>query len=657
MDFTSWADWARALLGATVTYAMTLLIWKMVVKAATFSDPYERTGRHILLVPRRLVRPRMDVVGSQLRASTALRRFQGLPPTSPYLPDLVELDRSTRQLQAGRRIWTRIIPCALVLSSVTLGTWLGLQYMTSGPFSELPSLYHVLDATLGSMGWYDWNGGDCTSWTVLRGCEASAVPWWSGTESGLALGIAAGWLLAAWRLRRVATREFSVWGRQQPPLLECLRALTACRDTLRPSAPGASLLDTRIAELRAALRDFAREGVPADSDRRAELEEHSAQVATALHDATGRVLRDGITALPALIRLLAMLQDRLHASRWLVLLDPSLLSSPPGPGPAPGSATTAPAAESGRWQRYTAIATALPTVPAMLALVFTAVTISQAKDTLKLTERDQVASDYNETVANLGDESANVRTSAIYAIQRIMRDSPRDQPALVEILSSYVRGHAKMPDKKQAERVHKDAKKRLPDDVQAALNVLGSRQLNVDSDPVIDLRNTFLVGANLYGLNFNDADFRGADLTEAYLDSGSFENVWFDDAQMSGSILSDAEFDQATFLNTDLKNASWDGARFEDADLTGADLTGATLSNGESGVSVDLRRAGLAGANLTEADLTGADLRGANLSGAPDQGISAAKLVGTNFTDADLTGALLDGTDRQKATWNGARLP
>ncbi|MGW1258894.1 pentapeptide repeat-containing protein [Streptomyces sp. NPDC002513] len=417
MDFTSWADWARALLGATVTHAMTLLIWKMVVKAATFSDPYERTGRHILLVPRRLVRPRMDVVGSQLRASTALRRFQGLPPTSPYLPDLVELDRSTRQLQAGRRIWTRIIPCALVLSSVTLGTWLGLQYMTSGPFSELPSLYHVLDATLGSMGWYDWNGGDCTSWTVLRGCEASAVPWWSGTESGLALGIAAGWLLAAWRLRRVATRE------------------------------------------------------------------------------------------------------------------------------------------------------------------------------------------------------------------------------------------------KQAERVHKDAKKRLPDDVQAALNVLGSRQLNVDSDPVIDLRNTFLVGANLYGLNFNDADFRGADLTEAYLDSGSFENVWFDDAQMSGSILSDAEFDQATFLNTDLKNASWDGARFEDADLTGADLTGATLSNGESGVSVDLRRAGLAGANLTEADLTGADLRGANLSGAPDQGISAAKLVGTNFTDADLTGALLDGTDRQKATWNGAKLP
>ncbi|QXE36454.1 pentapeptide repeat-containing protein [Streptomyces sp. GMY02] len=660
MDFTSWGDWARALVGATVMSAALVLIWRVVVKAAAFSDPHRRTGRHVVLVPRRLIRPRTETVGRLLRVSMALRRHQGLNgtrPTARFVNRLVELDRSERVLQAGRRVWAQVIPFLLFLCGAALALW--LLVADDGPASELLDLDDILYDTLGSDGWYVEGDSECPSWTVLRGCESWPAPWWSGTESGLAFGIAVAWLLGALTLRWAATRRFNSWEKDEPPILGCLRALVACRDALRPLAPEASILDMCIAELRAALRDFARQGPPADPDRRADLEEHAAQAAGALHNAMGQVLRDGTAALPTLIELLAVIQDRLADSRWLALLDQSMLTGTPGPGPAPapGSAPPPPVADSGRWQRYTAIATALPTVPALLALAFTTVTISQANDMLKLTERGQVGSTYNETVAQLGDESINVRISTIYAIQRIMRESPKEQPALMEVLSSYIREHAKMPEKKKAEQLRKNAKTRPADDVQAALTVLGGREVNTESDPIINLRDTFLVGADLSYVNFVNADLSGVDLTHAFLQGGEFEDVWFDEAQMSGAVLSDGDFEDCDFIGTHLRDVQWDGADFENADLTDADLVGASLAEREDVAVIDLRYAELSGADLTNADLTGAYLMEADLGKDSEQKLPAAKLTGTNFTDADLTGASLDGTDRRRAVWDGAILP
>ncbi|MFI7497745.1 pentapeptide repeat-containing protein [Streptomyces sp. NPDC049687] len=304
-----------------------------------------------------------------------------------------------------------------------------------------------------------------------------------------------------------------------------------------------------------------------------------------------------------------------------------------------------------------AIATALPTIPALLALGFTAVTVSQAADTLKLTQRDQIASDYNDTVDNLGAESINVRTSAIFAIQRIMRDSPSDQPALVKILASYVRGHAKIPSPKEAEKLRKNEKTRPADDVQAALDVLGSREINSEADPVVDLQNTFLVGASLGGgSGFYDADLRGADLTRADLRDGMYESAWFDDARMSESLLGNADFDQATFINADLSHAWWNGASFENADLTGANLTGADFLGDDEGI-LDLSGAEFSGADLTEANLTGAYAVEADFSKDSAQDIPAATLTRTNFTNTELRGARLDGADRRTALWEGANLP
>ncbi|MFE6149305.1 pentapeptide repeat-containing protein [Streptomyces sp. NPDC057889] len=372
----------------------------------------------------------------------------------------------------------------------------------------------------------------------------------------------------------------------------------------------------------------------------------------------GRVLRDGASAVPALALLLATVQNRIHESRWLVLLDAAELTSTAPPNPTTPSAQVSPPNDSGKGQRFVAIATALPAIPALLALAFTAVTISQAADALKLTQRDQITSDYNDTVDKLGDKSINVRTSAVLAIQRIMRDSPSDQPALVKVLISYVHEHARMPDKKEAEKLRKDEKTRPADDVQAALDVLNSREAR-DGDPVVDLRNAFLVGASIGGgSGFYDADFSGADLTRADLRDGQFELAWFDNARMSGSFLSHATFFEATFINSDLSYAWWNGANFADADLTRANLTGADyLEDDREEDNLILVNAELSGSNLTKANLTGAYAAKADFSKDSENDIPAANFTRTNFTNAELSDSRLMGTDRRTAIWDGAKLP
>ncbi|WP_329219221.1 pentapeptide repeat-containing protein [Streptomyces sp. NBC_01485] len=665
MDFTSWADWIRAFLGGAVAYALTMAVWRLVARAAAFRDPHRHTGRRVALVPRRAVRPHTEALRRRLSSALALRQYLGVAAATPFdqlLRRLVEADRSARVLVAGRRVWSVAVPLSLLLCGLLLGTWLIVgDYFYDGPFEQLPSLYYYLEWLLGEDGWYIPDSDYCASWSLLTGCEEEPGPWWSGAESGPFFGLALALPVAAWRIRRAALRSFGLWARQEPPLLACLGALTACRDALRAVPPEATVLDLRMAELCAALRDFARDGLPVDTDRQAEAQAHTARVTETLAEAAGQVLRDGTTAaLSALTALLATVQDRLHASRWFVLLDPAQLAPVPAPGPAPAPvAAPAPApasvGDASRWQRYMWVATAMPTIPALLALSFTYVTISQANETLGLTKREQVATTYGDTVDRLGDDSINVRVSSIYALQRIMRDSPSEQPRIVKILSSYVRERAKMPAKKTADRLRKNQKTRPAEDVAAALEVLGSRTQTVDGDPYINLRETFLVGADLSGLDLSDADMRDADLSRADLRNGTFQVVWFDKARMEGAMLSSGVFYNARFTDADLTGAWLDGAQLTGATLTGADLTGAYAMPTENGDGTDLDGAALTGANLTRVDLTGASLRGADLG--KDDTHPAAIVKDANFTDAVLTDARLEGVDRSAAAWTGAVLP
>jgi hypothetical protein len=232
------------------------------------------------------------------------------------------------------------------------------------------------------------------------------------------------------------------------------------------------------------------------------------------------------------------------------------------------------------------------------ALVFTALNF-------RLSREGHVTDRYTKAIEQLGSERLDVRLGAIYALERIMIDSLRDHPTIVEVLAAYVREHSPRvrpedqdPDTEFAPRAT---------DVQAAVTVLGRRPSGREEQVRLDLRFT--------------------DLTRADMNHG-----WLFDADLTGAKLTSADLTGAILNSAKLTSAKLTGAYLADASLVGADLTKADLTK------ADLTSADLRGALLTDADLTSAELKSADLTGAD---LTGADLTGARLKDADLTDAII----------------
>ncbi len=253
-----------------------------------------------------------------------------------------------------------------------------------------------------------------------------------------------------------------------------------------------------------------------------------------------------------------------------------------GPGPVP----TRPPRD---WIAITA--SGLPGLAAVIALVFAALSVTATNNQLKIAEQGQVTDRYNAAIANLGSASIDVRLGGIYALQRLMQDSPRDQPTIIAIMCAFVREHTASTVKSQ-----KPPTSPQPTDVEAALTVVGTRNIAHDGPMTfIDLDHANLTHATLTAVNFaGEANFAGANFVGADLAYATLG----------------ANFTRANFVGADLTGAAFFGADLAGANLSGANLTGADLSH------TDLAGASLEQANLTRADLTGADLSHTDLAGA-----------------------------------------
>ncbi|QUF07934.1 pentapeptide repeat-containing protein [Actinosynnema pretiosum subsp. pretiosum] len=116
-------------------------------------------------------------------------------------------------------------------------------------------------------------------------------------------------------------------------------------------------------------------------------------------------------------------------------------------------------------------------------------------------------------------------------------------------------------------------------DVQAALTVLGRRDITDDQDVYLDLngaclRQAELRNANLVGANLSKADFGGSDLTGAWLTAADLREAEFDSENSPYTSL----------VNANLVGADLSGANFDGAYLGGADLT-TTKHDGKTDVS------------------------------------------------------------------------
>jgi hypothetical protein len=220
------------------------------------------------------------------------------------------------------------------------------------------------------------------------------------------------------------------------------------------------------------------------------------------------------------------------------------------------------------------------TVTALGALLFTGLSLQQSRAQNGIAEQGQITGRYTAAIDQLGSPVMDVRLGGIYALHRIMTDSPSDQPSVVSVLSAFIRDHPPGDAASHLLDGPKPMTINLPTDIEAALGVLEVRNTRYDGTSGINLAHTDLATANL----------AGADLTGAVFTHANLHNAILTHAHLAG-----ADFTSANLMG---------------ANLVGADLVGANLDN------VASYGANLSGANLTGAHLGGWDLAGVNLTGA-----------------------------------------
>ena len=81
----------------------------------------------------------------------------------------------------------------------------------------------------------------------------------------------------------------------------------------------------------------------------------------------------------------------------------------------------------------------------LAAGVFVAATLWFTAQNYRLARQGQVTDRYTKAVEQIGSDKLDVRIGGIYALERIARDSARDHPPVMAVLTAFVREHSHEP--------------------------------------------------------------------------------------------------------------------------------------------------------------------------------------------------------------------
>ncbi|MGB8259166.1 MAG: pentapeptide repeat-containing protein [Terracidiphilus sp.] len=275
---------------------------------------------------------------------------------------------------------------------------------------------------------------------------------------------------------------------------------------------------------------------------------------------------------------------------------------------------------------------------AFVALVFT-------WRRVRVSEQGHITDRYTKAIEQLGALTAagkanvEVRLGAIYALERIAQDSPRDHWTIMEVLTAYVRQNAPWPEQEPTPEENKKAIARGPaTEIQAILTVLGRRRR--DGGRERDGHRLDLHGSDLRGANLDRAHMEGADFTEAHVEGARFieahvERADFSGAHVEGANFREAHVEGANFTEAHVEGASFTGAHVERAYFFEAHVERAYFSEAH------VERANFSGAHVEGAYFTGAHVEGAFFDGAHVEGAHfiMAHVDGANFNGAHVEGA------------------
>jgi hypothetical protein len=257
-------------------------------------------------------------------------------------------------------------------------------------------------------------------------------------------------------------------------------------------------------------------------------------------------------------------------------------------------------------QRTRSLSSVFNSVVVLAGVIFSAVTVLNAVDTLKSTKEEQYTGRYAKAIEELGNkDSVDVRLGGIFALENLVTHSPRDYgDTATQVLAAYVRTHIR-------EHAHRPpgGNRPMPSaDVRAALEALGHCPYDPENPKKC----------------YEDKDLWRLDADGLDLQRMNFANTYLVDAHLSNSKLTDANLNGANLSYANLSKATLPGVYLRSADLSYAILANVNLVKGSLNKAI-LRQANLKNANLKGVDLSGADLLGADLSGADLSGAKGIK--------------------------------
>ena len=233
------------------------------------------------------------------------------------------------------------------------------------------------------------------------------------------------------------------------------------------------------------------------------------------------------------------------------------------------------------------------------------------------TRQGQVTDRYTRAIDQLGQPGPEMRVGAIYALERIARDSAADRRTIVEVLATFVRLHSRLSPGTDgrsrppglaaklaaAEAPTEPLRERAPH-IQAAITVLG-RLHSTDKRSRGWLSRVDLAGSDLSYSDLAEADLHYSDLSQSFLLGADLTGADLTGSWLAGAMLERAQLHQADLRDAVLWRAILRAADLRAADLTGADFSGALLN------AARLDQADIRGADFTAADISNTTFRDA----------------------------------------------
>lgn len=207
--------------------------------------------------------------------------------------------------------------------------------------------------------------------------------------------------------------------------------------------------------------------------------------------------------------------------------------------------------------------------------------LGETRDISDTRERDGNLEPTTRTVPNI-----EVRLGALYSLERLLRESSKDQPTIVETICAYIRENSpiSLPNEGASSTANLKLAPHDRADVQAALTILGRRPENIrrlakKEGWRLDLRKTNLTKYDLSRLNFERVDFSDSFLDEANLSESNFAESVFRKARLRGANLRNSCFHSCLIVDCRISDANVDSTDFHEAELVETDLTTANLSS------------------------------------------------------------------------------